>query len=277
MSLQLLAETEISADQEGTVVYIGNWDEALAILSGFKISQTDGAYSFVAFQPTVLLSAAPTAYTSETATEESTDWSADIATLKAANKLVVTNARLRCTSGGMGRLSITLGSPDDLRNKIREAAETSTQTTGEVNYSFGVTEVPHSILEAETTTTQEHIAAWLSAPSVLKSRFLYVNAETGENATLLGNEITLATKILTGQDTYYVYLPSVTLTISKAASAPSGLPTIGATTGPSTSTININLPATGYSWRIINSGSWQNSDGTWSGTVQWISEESEEA
>jgi len=277
MPLQLQPQTEISAAGEGSIVYIGDWDDALTILSGFKVSQTDDAYSFIAFQPSVLLSAAPTPYTSETATESSLDWSADVAAIKAANSLVATGARLRCLGGGLGQLTIYLSSADDLRTKVREAVDSTTLSTGEQSYSFGVQEIPHSILEDETTDTQEHIAAWLSAPSVLKSRFLYLNAETGENAALSAGEKALAAKILIGKDTTYAYLPSVTLTMSKMATAPSGLPTIGSEGGPSGATININLPSSGYTWRVINSGSWRNADGTWSGTVQWISEESAEA
>ena len=276
MALQLLPETEISSNGDGSIVYTGEWSECLTILKGFKVTQAEGAYSFVAFVPTATLSAAPTPYTSGTATDASLDWSADEAAIAAAGKLISSGARLRALPGGRGQLTINLSSAEDLRNKIREATDSTTGSSGEQSYSYGVSEVSHSILEAESPETQAHIAAWLSAPSPLKSRFLYLNESTGENAALSGGEKILATKILLGQEIFYVYLPSVTLTMSKMSAQPSGLPTIGGNTGPNTSSIAINLPATGFGWRIINSGSWQNSDGTWSGTVQWIAVETPE-
>lgn len=267
MSLQIQPETEISSSNVGSVVYVGDWDEALVLLAAFRVGLAVGVYSFTAFQPPVLLSAAPTQTTATTAA----DWATAESTISAADQLVALSARLRAMPGGLGQLTIELTPPLDLRRKVRAALAT-TIPVGERSYSFGVSETPKSILEAEVVEVQDHINAWLAAPTALKSRFLYINASTGANASLTDPEKVIARKILNGDDTVYTYAPTITLTISNAPEDPTDLPDTGATGTPAippTGTVHPRLPAGTWSWRVTSSGTAQNADGTWSGGVTW--------
>lgn len=267
-SLQLQAQTDIASDRSGSMTYLGEWHVAMAILPGFSVTDDGTHYTFAAFTPSATLSAAPA---TQTIAINGGDWDALATTLISGNLYAATSANIRARPGGMAELTIRFVSPKDLKREI--ARETEIQDDdppagGERSYSFGVSEIPHSILEKETIEVQNIITAWVTGPTALKSRWLYLNAETGNNAQLTPYEKNIAQKIINGQDTEYEYRPTVTLTISKAAADPTDLPNVGAAATPPAN-VNLRLGAGTYTWRVISSGTASNPDGTWSGSVTW--------
>lgn len=267
-ALQLQPQTDIASDRSGSMTFIGEWQVAMAILPGFAVVETATEYTFAAFTPAATLSAAPA---TQTIAINGGDWDALATTLISGNLYAATSANIRARPAGMAELTIRFVSPKDLKREIERETDIQDDdppTGGERSYSFGVSEIPHSILETETIEVQNIIGAWLTGPTVLKTRFLYLNAETGQNALLSDPEKIIAQKIINGQDTEYEYRPTVTLTISKAAADPTDLPNVGAAATPPAN-VNIRLGADSYTWRVISSGTAESPDGTWSGSVTW--------
>lgn len=259
MKLTLQPTTSIAADGRGVVNYVGPWADCRAALAYFRVEGT-GGYSFVAWKPGAELADAPERETIA-ADADAAAWAEKEAELIAAGKLISLDATLRARNGGIGELSIETDSARDLMRKIMDALGAQ----GSRSWSFGVAEIPRSILEDETPETQDHINAWLAAPAPLRARFLYLNANTGYNAALTDAEILIARKFLLGQDTVYSYAPSVTLTISGASSEPADLPDNGAASQPP----NGAFPGWTGAWRVVSSGSVLTDDGTYDAAVTW--------
>lgn len=271
MAMQLQPETEISSDRSGSAVYVGNWDDAMALVYLFHVNADAMNFNYIAFAPPVLLDATAVG-TASTTPLSTTDWSAIGAAIKSAGTMLVTGAQVRAMAGGLAQLTITFGNPDNIQSEIKGAIKSN--ATGTRGYTFGCNEIPHSILDVETTDVQSHISSWLTAPTALKSRFLYVNPTTEENAQLTAPEQIIAGKLLLGDDTYYTYEPTVTLSISNALVAPTGLPMVGpGASAPTGATINVTGT---YTWRVVSSGSAPNSDGTHSGGATWVGTKVEE-
>ena len=257
MQLNIQSSTEINADGSGSVTYAGDWDECREALAAFKLLRGSTGYTFAAFAPPAVLNEAPTPVTVE---DTAAAWSA--AEIAAKSLCVVTSASLRANPAGIGNLILKLASPDDLEKKIKDALDIS---PAERTFSFGVAEIPHSILEYEENAVADIINAWLAAPAVLRARFYYINAATGLNAALTPAEIVIARKFLLGQDTIYSTAPTVTMTISNATAAPTDLPDNGATTPPP----NGVFPGWTGAWRVTSSGYIKNDDGTYNAAVIW--------
>lgn len=267
MKLQLISSTEISALGDGSITYVGEWADGLAILPYFKPSVSGGVYSIPCWLPSPTFEAAPDRYTSATLTDANLDWSTDQAAIVTSGKCISLAARMRSTPGGRCQLTIDLTGAINLRDKVRSAMAAK-PAAGERSYSFGVSETATSIIEALDNDSQDHINAWLAAPSLLKARFAYVNEATGVNVALTTAEKIVARRILRGDDLDYSYTPTVTMSIADAESDPTDLPTIGATTAPP-ATVHIRLPSGTWSWRVTNSGTACGLNGRWSGQVTW--------